>query len=263
MSKPLTLIIPSRTEDYLRVLFNSLNRHQSGWQNNPEWKVIVMNSGNAIDAGYTRFLESMGISVVGLPDPFVFSRAVNTGVKVSRRDSNIIVMNDDASFVSPRPFHTAQELFDRMEAQGYGLVGALVSKGTVGNLDQQRGDLQKGVFFESKGTICFVTVLIPRSAFDVVGQMDEQFTGYGYEDNDYSYRTVRAKLKLGVTNEIVVEHGLGGHQFSSTFMEQNDPVGMANLSKKNKNLFVQKWGSAAPEMYERLQQEVEAQEEKA
>ena len=257
MSKPVTLIVPSRTREYVHTLINSINRTQPGWMNNPEWRVTVMNSGNALETEYVRFLESTGVSVVGLPDPFIFSRAINIGAKVSRQDSNIIVMNDDAQFTSPRPFHVAQDLFDRMETQGYGLVGALVTKGTVGSPDQQRDDLKKGVFFESKGTICFISVLIPRAVYTLVGPMDERFVGYGFEDNDYSFRVMQSRLKLGVTNEITVEHGLGGHQFSSTFFEQNDPVGMASLTKKNKNLFVEKWGSIAPHMYERLSQEME------
>lgn len=246
MARPIAIIVPSRTESYVKNLVHSLSRMQPGWATNPRWKLVLVNSGNEIPTQYVRVLEDYyHATVVGLPDPFVFARAVNLGAKLSPQDSNLLVVNDDAAFVGERPLEAAEKAFDLMDFQRYGLVGAQVTKGTVGNPDQTL-DVPVGRIRQTPNTVCFVAVLVSRLAWNTVGLLDESFDGYGFEDNDYSVRVVQKGMRLGVTSDVRVHHGLDGHDFSSTYARGQDQAGMANLIKRARDKFVKKWGTDSP-----------------
>lgn len=56
--------------------------------------------------------------------------------------------------------------------------------------------------------LCFVCVAMPRSTFESVGPLDEQYClDYGCEDGDYSYRVRKAGLRLGIWDGVEVDHG--------------------------------------------------------
>jgi hypothetical protein len=243
MVEPFTLVIPSKTRDYLHKLIASLNTFQPGWTCQPEWRVIVADNG--LDYDYVMHLTSIGVKTVSVPDPFVFSKAINAGLTLALKGSHIIIMNDDAAFTSLSPLLVAGEVVHRALANNYGLIGTKVNGG-VGNRDQTRTDIPFKGFIESAGPICFVCTIIPRPVFDKVGGLDDRFDGYGYEDNDYSLRVLREGYKLGVTSDIVVTHGLDGKPLQSTFSQKYDPAHLGMLSNKNKKKFIEKWGSLAP-----------------
>ena len=45
-----------------------------------------------------------------------------------------------------------------------------------------------------------------------IGPLDENFVGYGFEDNDYCIRARRAGWETGITRQVCVKHGSGGDQ---------------------------------------------------
>ncbi len=246
MANPVAIIVPSRTEAYVRNLVESINRTQPGFATNPRWRLVLVNSGNEVPAEYCRLLESYyHATVVGLPDPFVFARAVNLGARLAPQGSNLLVVNDDAAFASPRPLEAAERMLDLMDFQRYGLVGAQVVKGVVGNPDQER-QVPAGRIAETRRTVCFVAVLVSALAWRAVGPMDESFDGYGFEDNDYSARVIQRGMRLGTTSDIQVEHGLDGRAFSSTYSRDTDQAGMSALIQRARDKFVKKWGSEYP-----------------
>ena len=68
-------------------------------------------------------------------------------------------------------------------------------RGVVGNR-RQIASQQRQLRLEPT-MLAFVCVYIPRSAIDQIGLLDERFTGYGCEDNDYCARARVAGARAG------------------------------------------------------------------
>ena len=87
-------------------------------------------------------------------------------------------------------------------------------------------------------TLAFVCVYIPKAVFETLGELDERFSGYGFDDNDYCARVLAAGLELAVCDGCVVEHGVLPPTFRSR-------PGWRTLSKQNEELYVEKWRAVA------------------
>lgn len=153
--------------------------------------------------------------------PFIFARNANLGIKAA--DSDVILLNDDARLMTKGGF---SELAKRRK----GIVSAAIS-GMVGNKNQigKNGGLRP----ESK-MLCFVSVLIPKSVQEKLGPLDERFTGYGFDDDDYSKRALDAGIPLFVYDGCVVEHG----SLTPTFRSKD---GWVKDMEKNQKLYAEKW----------------------
>ena len=66
--------------------------------------------------------------------------------------------------------------------------------------------------------------------------MDERFSGYGFEDNDYCVRVRDAGMQLGIWDGCIVDHS---GKLPSTFRTRSD---IQSLYVKSRALFRQKWG---------------------
>ena len=84
--------------------------------------------------------------------------------------------------------------------------------------------------------------MLSGDAIERVGLLDEQFTGYGYEDNDYCLRMRRAGLELGIVPSVVMGHGDAWGRASATFAQRPD---MEALMAHNRRAFIRKWGGRA------------------
>lgn len=164
--------------------------------------------------------------------PFVFARNVNLGIAVSRSRGvqDVILLNDDALLLTPNGFQNMQ--FACEQDPGIGIVGAACE--TVGQVNQfYQGT--KGVRHEPR-MVCFVCVYIPKRTLDAVGDLDERYTGYGFDDDDYCQRILNAGLKIVVADTCRVSHD----QLPSSYRSQGD-----NRARfeKNRAIYIEKWGS--------------------
>jgi GT2 family glycosyltransferase len=161
--------------------------------------------------------------------PFVFARNANLGICSSRSD--VILLNDDARLVTSRGLSKLAEEVRRHKQLGF--CSAAI-RGLVGNPEQlERGSnsLRWAV-----GELAFVCVYIPETVYQWLGALDERFTGYGFEDNDYCLRARRQGLRMGIFDGCVVEHGTSAR---STFRMKNN---FGALYRYNERLFLSKWG---------------------
>ena len=85
--------------------------------------------------------------------------------------------------------------------------------------------------------LVFICVFLPRELREAAGPLDERFTGYGFEDDDYSRRVLRAGYPLSVFDGCVVEHG----ELPSSFRKRPDHQA---LWARNDALFRAKWAAA-------------------
>ncbi len=116
---------------------------------------------------------------------------------IKEANSDVIVLNDDAKLMT-------QYGFTQMHKYGKGIVASSI-RGIVGN--QHQLNMGSQGFRRENGPLCFICVLIPKWVQDKIGLLDERFTGYGFEDNDYCRRAHGAQIPLWIYDGCVVEHG--------------------------------------------------------
>jgi GT2 family glycosyltransferase len=216
-----TIIVPSRFPDIFEPCHDSIGRCC------PSQEKILVRDGHDI-------ADPSGWTTIQAPDgPFVYSRNVNLGIKQASGD--VLLTNDDVRFVTPG---TVERLEAVMECNPD--IGILSPKidGGVGNADQS--GVTEAVRY-TRTRICFMCALIRRSVIDAIGLLDEQFIGYGWDDDDYCRRATDAGFKMACTADVSVKHGHGKEKWSSSFQR------IGNYSQ-NKSIYDAKWGTL-PRVY--------------
>jgi GT2 family glycosyltransferase len=159
--------------------------------------------------------------------PFCFARNANIGIEAAGTD-DVILINDDAMLQVISGFSLLADV--AREHPEYGLIAS--SCNNVGNRSQLR--IGTGLRDEPR-MVCFVCVYIPRATIDQVGLLDERFTCYGMDDDDYCLRVRQAGMKLGIFDGCFCDHS----QMHSSF---RGPGGAGGNYQSNLELFKQKWG---------------------
>jgi GT2 family glycosyltransferase len=182
----------------------------------PRERIIVVD-----DGAFPLSKPFVGIRWITGKKPFIFARNANLGIKAA--NSDVILLNDDARLMTKHGF---TELAKRKR----GIVSAAIS-GMVGNKNQigKNGGLRP----EPK-MLCFICVLIPQAVQEKLGPLDERFTGYGFDDDDYSKRALDAGIPLFVYDGCVVEHGT----LKPTFRSRKN---WAQDMEHNQKLYAEKW----------------------
>lgn len=235
----LRVVTPSRTDEYINCLLESLEASQPGSAK----RVVVADNG--ISEQYRYFWTQHGVTFVPVPsDPFIFARAINLGVAATQPDDDLLILNDDTEMLTPLWADTAETMLRRVGLRNYGMLSLSISaKENVGNHDQAL-DVNlnpNGGVKESMKTICFVAVVIRRSTWDAVGPMDERFVGYGFDDNDYNCRIWNSKKRVGIVSTLVVKHGKTKFPFSSSFARYNSMEKLNEMFNQNKDLMNDKY----------------------
>lgn len=208
----LSVIILSKDVNNLVPCVAAVRRHE------PKARIIVVDDGLAYRPAGCGYIEGS--------KPFVY--AVNANLGISAANSNVVLLNDDALLTTPGGFTLLQQAHE--EHPEYGIIASTCNN--VGNPNQHpRGT---GLRDESR-QVCFVCVFIPKRTIDTVGFLDEIFTGYGLDDDDYSLRVRRAGLKLGIHEGCYVDHG----SLKSSY--RGGPASAGDF-RPNLRLFIEKWG---------------------
>jgi GT2 family glycosyltransferase len=212
-----SVIIPSKT---LHNLTASVNAIRAAGE---DCKIFIVDDG--IQGEF--WLDS-NIDLIHGIKPFCFARNINLGIRAAGKN-DVILLNDDALLKTNLGFQKlAMAAYSSPEL---GIVSAVTN--SVGNIAQLfRG---RGLRFESR-MVCFICVYIRREALDKCGLLDERFTGYGFEDDDYCLRLRNAGYKIGVNDHCFVDHAT----LMSTF--RNRGAASAALMAENQNHFFTKWG---------------------
>lgn len=154
-----------------------------------------------------------GWSIVHGLSPFSYARNVNLGWTVTG-NADVILCGDDIQFGS--------KFVEVLQNAAY--RDSRVGVATV----------------QLHGNSPFVCGYWKRSVLDAVGKMDEQFTGYGYDDNDYCHRMELAGFYTLPVEGIVAKHGGG-----STFYRRQ-AEGALNVQQscdENRKRYNAKWGA--------------------
>lgn len=218
------VLIPSRNPDNLVACVRSILAHEPDL---PSQDIIVIDDGARLGAEP----QLPELTWVEGARPFVFARNVNLGLMAAKSD--VILMNDDATLETPHGFSDLHRL-----GAHHGLAAAAV-EGAVGNQNQKHKPSGPMVRREAR-MLCFVCVLISFATQQRIGYLDERFTAYGWEDNDYSKRVLDAGLEAAVLECCVVRHGV----LPSTFRSGKSHRDLSAMGDGGMHIFKQKWGHA-------------------
>jgi len=162
--------------------------------------------------------------------PFVFARNANLGIRAA--SSDVVLINDDARLVVRGGFSEMSKAC--AQNPRVGLCSAAI-RGLVGNPNQLAGGRDMRL---ERRTLAFVCVYVPRQTINRIGLLDERFVGYGFDDNDYSRRTLAAGLNLAISEKCVVDHS---GSLPSTYRAKPDVL---QLTENNRKLFYAKYGDS-------------------
>lgn len=229
-SNGVSIVTMSYYCDIFERLRTSLDLHE------PSVHKIVVTSGEMNGASLDGWKAVEGTA------PFQFSKAANIGIAEAGRD-DVLLVNDDCEFTMP-----IVETLWRLCNNNF-RIGVLSPQivGSVGNPIQGPSmPLQSSVSFCSQ-RLCFVCIYIPRRTLDMVGPLDERFTGYGADDTDYCRRIQAAGLRLAVTPLVKVNHGgFGGNlKCSSSYLRQMTLEEYKSSNREMRRLLEEKWSGVS------------------
>lgn len=221
-----SIIVPSKFPDIFTDCCDSINKFA------PKENKILVRDGNSIAA------PASWTTIQGSDAKFVYSRNINLGIAASTGD--VLLTNDDVTFRHPKTLEIMQNVLARHPEVG--VLSPLV-KGDVGEYWQSHAVKE---LHTVAVRLCFVCVLIRRECLDKVGLLDERFSGYGYDDCDYSRRVVNAGYTLGVTAKAVVNHGTPTEARSRSY-NRKELGTIDQLDEVAKRQFFEKWGDISLE----------------
>lgn len=210
-----TILTLSRHPKFYQQLTQTIRRHEGTAQG-----VVV------IDGNWGLYRENTWRKVRGV-DPFIYARNVNLGLKTIGED-DVLLINDDCELVMPL-LAEMQRLV--REHPQIGLLSPQID-GPTSNPAQRISDEHKVLALTAK-RLAFVCIYIPWQTRQLVGELDEQFYGYGYEDDDYCIRVRQAGLQLAVATQLRVRHT----HVSSSFLMQMSEVERSASEQQMKVLF--------------------------
>jgi GT2 family glycosyltransferase len=217
------VIIPSKNAVNLARCVDAVHANEM------EFKIVVVDDGVDWDQYESPRRQSrLKIEKIKGPEPFIFSRNVNLGIESLSRKHPICVMNDDALL------DTAGGLtLLSMALSGDQTLAAIGATTNAGHSCQRRS-LVAGEYPRIVRHFAFVCVVFSRRGLDEVGMLDERFTAYGYDDNDWNLRAKMAGLRVAVHDGCYVDH------LSLRSQYRGNPYQPANL-EPGKTIFREKW----------------------
>lgn len=211
-----TIIVPSKYPDIFESCRVSVDQFA------PTTPKILIRDGHDI-------IDPSGWTTIQAPDgPFIYSRNCNLGI--NQTSGNILLMNDDCTFLGDNTVQAMENILDTYP--DIGLISPRIIGG-VGNTIQS-GCVSPLTYTPIR--LAFICTLIRRSVIEKIGLLDERFTGYGWEDDDYCRRATDAGFKMAVTANVSVKHGHGKEKWSSSFLRTK--------YSDNRTIYEGKWGKS-------------------
>jgi len=228
---PYSIIIPSRNLNNLQQCVAAVRR------TGDDHPIIVIWDGEDANSEVCAALGGTAVVIRG-DKPFSFARACNRGIQAVD-DDDVVLLNDDA-LVTDDNLRILNTLHSMPWPDG-GITAATTN--VTGYPYQLPGNCRH--VFRAVTFAAFVCVYIPRSTIDVVGLLDERFSGpgvYGGEDVDYCLRVRRAGLKVGVSDGCFVDHSI----LRSTFRGAAPGNSAPGDCRESNRIGREKWGELWP-----------------
>lgn len=247
------IVVTYNNIEFTRACLSSLELHT---QHAP-LEIIVVD--NASSDGSPAFLKEWvnGASnrkLILNDDNRGFAAANNQGLAVASGDYLVLLNND--TYVTPGWVRT---MFKHLQRDpGIGLIGPVTNN--IGNQakiqtsysNMEEMLLETGRYTRSHigqlfplQTAAFFCVMLPRSVYQQVGDLDEVFGRGFFEDDDYCRRIEQLGLRIVCAEDVFIHHHL-----SASFNKVRSSDRQA-LFEQNKATYEAKWGPWVPHNYER------------
>lgn len=234
----LLIVIPSRTDEYLNRLLESIDNSEPVLD-----RVVVVDSGLS-EACRARW-KACGVFFTPARLPFVFSQALNDGACMAEAAigcGDFLFLGDDTEIVTPGFFTEIRSVLKMPDLERFGLMSLRI-QGGCGNEEQQ--DVLPGTLVaETRRTVCFIAVVVRQAVWVQVGALDERFTGYGHDDDDYCRRIRLAGWKVGISGMATVNHGFPPYPHSASYARYHADT-LSEDYARNRQLFLEKYGPEA------------------
>jgi GT2 family glycosyltransferase len=233
------ILILNKYPELANICIDSIKAHES----TPDVTIVVVCDNHSGEQ-----ITHDDVHKIGVYGPFVFSHSVNIGLAFLQ-EKDAFLMNDDVTIVEPNSIRQCAVL--ACAFPNIGMLAPIVDGG-VGN-PYQDANMTKDLWPPDKWhldlpgrtsaslAVCFVAVYLKRKMIEEVGLMDETFTGYGYDDNDYNIRARRKGWRTTITRLVRVKHGSGGAEFKQgenwnvTYQRENRPSNIEIFRRKYGN----------------------------
>lgn len=178
-----------------------------------------------------------------------FAAANNQGLKVAEGEYLVLLNND--TYVTPGWVRTMIGHFKRDAS--IGLMGPVTNN--IGNeakinIEYKTMDdmLKKAAAYCRRNigkvlplrTVAFFCVMMPRTTYERVGDLDEVFGRGFFEDDDYCRRVEELGLRITCAEDVFIHHELSA---SFDKLKQHD---RQKLFEENKKTYEAKWGEWEP-----------------
>lgn len=244
------IVLTYNNLDLTKACLESLLR----WSNYPNIEIIVVD--NASTDGSPQYLRELKrehdeINLILNEQNLGFAAGNNVGLKVATGDYLVLLNND--TVVTPGWLLTMAR---HLQANGdIGLIGPVTNnigneakiniayKSTAEMLPQAlaRTTLHMGQRIPLR-TAAFFCVMMPRSVYEQVGLLDENFGRGFFEDDDYCRRVEQLGLRIACAEDVFVHHHL-----SASFNKLHSGEKQA-LFEQNRAYYESKWGKWNPHM---------------
>jgi hypothetical protein len=202
--KPVTIVVLAHYPDIFEGFRRSVDQYE------PDVPKILVVDGDKIQID--EHYPGKNWTVIRGELPFCYSRNVNAGWAAAG-DTDVVLSGDDARFTSPFVQH---------------LQDVAYSDSTIAVAVPELG-----------GQSPFAIGYWKRDALCATGAMDEQYVGYGVDDNDYCHRFGLLGYRCQPTRELVVEHS-AAQTYSRRQAE--GAVKMGESCEENWRRYNAKWG---------------------
>jgi len=233
------IILAYNKLEYTRACIESIRRYTT----TSSYELIVIDNGST--DGTSEWLASQSdIHAIYNHDNLGFPAGCNQGIRVANGE-NILLLNNDTI--------VTEKWLELLEASLYsssdiGAVGPVSNSCSyyqtipvnyssitemqefASNYNSESPDL-----WEQRIRLIGFCMLLKRAVVDAVGFLDERFFPGNFEDDDYSFRIVKAGYRLILCRNVFVHH------FQSTSFTENH-AGFVDVVYTNREKFRAKWG---------------------
>lgn len=233
------IILSYNTLDYTKTCIESIR------ENTLESSREIVFVDNASTDGSLEWLkEQNDIVLRANKENSGFPKGCNQGVEVASKGNDIFLLNNDTLLPPNALFWLRMGLYENNAVGATGSVTNFASNHQAIRMEDPSTDgmlafaaktnIPAEYPYEEKLYLVGFALLIKRSVYDEVGDLDERFSPGNFEDNDYGLRVLQAGYKnILCRNSFIIHFG------SKSFGKKKEAY--SNLLFENGKKFEEKW----------------------
>ncbi|NLK94081.1 MAG: methyltransferase domain-containing protein [Clostridiales bacterium] len=234
------IILTYNQLEYTKVCIESIRKNV-----NPETYEIIIVDNNSTDDTVNWLKMQKDIKVRFNTENHGFPGGCNEGIEMANEENDIFLLNNDTVIMTNSVFNLRLGLYSSNKVGAVGAVSNNVSYYQNVNINYdnfndyikyaEKNNVPREESYEERVKLIGFAMLIKRKVINITGGLDERFSPGNFEDDDISFRIIKAGYKLLLCKDSYIHH-FGSVSFSKKPKEYSD------LLKINSEKFSDKWG---------------------